>query len=77
MRKVLIREKEDELECSCEMDGTLDDICNQTLHAIQCIYGALRQSCSKSELFFFREMVKSGIQRKDSLVWQKPENEEE
>lgn len=27
MLKVTVQEKEDELECSCEMDGNLNDIC--------------------------------------------------
>lgn len=76
MLKVTIQENKDELECSCEMEGSLDEICNQTIHAIQCIYDTLRQTCGKNELFFFREMVKAGIQRKDSPVWQTPEKEE-
>lgn len=52
MLKVTVQEKEDELECSCEAEGNLNDICNQTLNAIQCIYDTLRQTCSPSELFF-------------------------
>ena len=68
MLKVTVQEKEDELECSCEAEGNLNDI--------QCIYDTLRQTCSPSELFFFREMVKAGVQRKDSPVWRKPEKEE-
>lgn len=76
MLKVTVQEKEDELECSCEAEGNLNDICNQTLNAIQCIYDTLRQTCSPSELLFFREMVKAGVQWKDSPVWRKPEKEE-
>lgn len=30
MLKVTVQEKEDELECSCEAEGNLNDICNQT-----------------------------------------------
>lgn len=76
MLKVIIQEKGNGLECSCELDGTLGDICNQTLEAIRCIYSTLLQISDEEELFLFREMVKTGIQRKDSFVWRKPEKEE-